>query len=276
MSKARFSNQTVVVTGAGSGIGRATALAFAEQGADLAVCDVNEETLADVAREIRGLGRRALASKVDVSSAADVSRFADETFAELGHVDVLVNNAGVAVSGGFLDTALDDWSWILGINVMGVVHGCHAFVHRMAERRRGHIVNIASAAGLAGSRMLVAYCTTKFAVVGFSEALRSELADKGVGVTAICPGFIKTNINESGRRKGMFATPAMIDRSRKLMERGTSPDHVARRILEAVENNTPLMPITPEAWLIYGLKRASPTALSALWRRIEDWQAPRT
>ena len=275
MSQARFSGKVAVVTGAGSGIGRATALAFAREGADVAICDVNEETLAAASSEIRGLGRRAFSRKVDVSSEAAMAGFAGAVHDELGAVDVLVNNAGVALSGGMLETTIEDWSWIFGINVMGVVHGCHHFVPRMVERGRGHVVNIASAAGLAGSRMLVAYCTTKFAVVGFSESLRAELAPKGIGVTAICPGFIKTNITESGRRRGVFAKPEMIEKARKVMDRGVSPDRVAERIMHAVENDIGLLPVTAEAWLIHGLKRASPSALSRLWRGIEDWQAPR-
>jgi NAD(P)-dependent dehydrogenase (short-subunit alcohol dehydrogenase family) len=275
MSTGRFAGKVVLVTGAGSGIGRATALAFAKEGADLALCDVNEASIEEVSAAARALGRRALARKVDVSSAAAMQSFADEVHATYPTVDVLVNNAGVAVTGGLVDTTLDDWNWVMGINVMGVVHGCHFFVPRMIERGRGgHVVNIASAAGLAGSRLLVAYTTTKFAVVGFSESLRADLRRHRIGVSAICPGFIRTNINEAGRRRGRFAEPAALERARRLMERGASPDLVAARIMNAVEHDIGLVPVTKEAHLTYVLKRLSPDLLGSLWRRIEAWQAP--
>ncbi|MRG97111.1 SDR family NAD(P)-dependent oxidoreductase [Polyangium spumosum] len=275
MSSGRFADKVVLVTGAGSGIGRATALAFAREGADLVLCDVNEASLEEVSAATRAQGRRALARKVDVSSAAAMQSFADEVHAALSGVDVIVNNAGVAVAGGLRDTTLDDWNWVMGINVMGVVHGCHFFVPRMIERGRGgHVVNIASAAGLAGSRLLLAYATTKFAVVGFSEALREDLRRHRIGVSAICPGFIRTNINEAGRRRGRFAEPAAIERSRRLMERGASPELVAGRIMDAVEQNLGLVPVTKEAHLAYALKRVSPNLLGAIWRRLEAWQAP--
>ncbi|MDI1446356.1 SDR family NAD(P)-dependent oxidoreductase [Polyangium sp. 6x1] len=275
MSSGRFAGKVVLVTGAGSGIGRATALAFAKEGAELIVCDVNTSSLDEVETAARAHGRSVLARKVDVSSAAAMQSFADEVHAAFPAVDVLVNNAGVAVTGGLRDTTLEDWNWVMGINVMGVVHGCHFFVPRMIERDRGgHVVNIASVAGLAGSRLLVAYSTTKFAVVGFSESLRADLRRHRIGVTAICPGFIRTNINEAGRRRGRLAEPAALERSRRLMERGASPDLVAEKIMNAVERDQGLVPVTKEAHLLYALKRSSPDLLAAIWRRLEAWQAP--
>src|SRR5262249_18182899 len=156
------------------------------------------------------------------------------------------------------DTTLDDWSWVMGINVMGVVHGCHFFVPRMVERGRGgHVVNIASCAGLAGTRMLVAYCTTKFAVVGLSESMRQELRPHRIGVTAVCPGFVKTNIVEAGRARGASATEKGKARALRTIERGIPAERVAERVLDAIRRDIDVLPITAEAWIIYSLKRLS-------------------
>src|SRR4051812_11263125 len=142
----KLADKTVVVTGAGSGIGRATALAFAEQGARVAACDVDQARLDALAAE---LGARALVvRKVDVADRAQMSAFADAVHAQVPAADVIVNNAGVAVGGPFLETTLDDWDWLLGINLRGVVHGCHFFAPKMVARGGGQIVNISSIFGI--------------------------------------------------------------------------------------------------------------------------------
>ncbi|UQA58930.1 SDR family NAD(P)-dependent oxidoreductase [Polyangium aurulentum] len=275
MKQANFAGKVALVTGAGSGIGRATALALARAGADLVLCDISEESVCATADAIRALGRKALARRVDVSSRDAMAAFADEVHAQHAGVDLLVNNAGVAVSGGLLDTSLDDWAWQLGVNVMGVVHGCHFFVPRMVERGRGgHVVNIASLAGLAGSRTLVAYCTSKFAVVGLSEALRDELKHHRIGVTAICPGFVRTNISAAGRLRGVFAEPAARARAEQRLANGLPPERVAELILKAIGTNIAVLPVAPEAWVIYALKRLSPTLLEAVTRRVIDREYP--
>ena len=255
-----FDGKTALVTGAASGIGRATALAFARAGADLVLCDVDEAGLAVTERAARDLGREVLSRKVDVSDADAMQAFADEVHRTRPAVDILVNNAGVALGGGFLDTTLEDWKWILGINVWGVIHGCHAFVPKMvASKRGGHVVIVSSAAGYSPSAMLVAYSTTKFAVLGLAENLRLELEPHGIGVTAICPGIINTPITRNARLRGAAAKPGAQERMAKFYEkRNYGPEKVADGILSAVAKNRGVAPISPEAWGLYLLKRLSP------------------
>ena len=259
--------RTVLVTGSASGIGRESALAFARRGADLVLCDLNAKGLEETAEAIRALRQgTATTDVVDVSSADQMARFAEAVHARVPAVDILMNNAGVAIGGAFLDTSLADWNWILGINVLGVVHGCHYFVPAMVKRGAGgHVVNVASAAGYVSNGGLSAYSTTKFGVVGLSEALRQELAPHGIGVTCICPGIIDTPITTVARLVGAAAT----DEVRKRMVesyrgRGYGPAKVALGVLHAVERNRAVAPITPEAWVMYYAKRFVP----GLWERV--------
>ena len=272
MDVSNLTGKTVLVTGAGSGIGRATALACARRGADLAICDVQEAALRSTAEELTALGRKVIAETVDVASAESMRSFADAVHGSVAAVDVLVNNAGVGLGGGFLDTSLEDWDWIIGINLRGVVHGCHFFVPKMVARRRGgHVVNVASAAGYLATEALAAYSTTKFAVVGLSEALRDELSPHGIGVTAICPGIINTPITGSARLRGKAALPGareqMIEFYRR---RNYGPEKVAEKILKAVARNAAVAPVSPEAWVMYALKRLSPGLTAWLNRRMAD------
>jgi NAD(P)-dependent dehydrogenase (short-subunit alcohol dehydrogenase family) len=259
--------RTVLVTGSASGIGRESALAFARRGAELVLCDLNPKGLEETAEAIRALRQgTATTHVVDVSSADQMARFAEAVHARVPAVDILMNNAGVAIGGAFLDTSLADWNWILGINVLGVVHGCHYFVPAMVKRGAGgHVVNVASAAGYVSNGGLSAYSTTKFGVVGLSEALRQELAPHGIGVTCICPGIIDTPITTVARLVGAAAT----DEVRKRMVesyrgRGYGPAKVALGVLHAVERNRAVAPITPEAWVMYYAKRFVP----GLWERV--------
>ena len=181
--------RVAVVTGAASGIGRETALLFARLGADLAICYIDEAGLKATADRIEQLNRKALQARVDVADSDSMSEFADRVFAELGRVDVLVNNAGIGTGGPFVEVPLHEWDTILGINLKGVVNGCHVFVPRMIEARHpAHVINIASMAGYIALPGMSAYSATKFAVIGLSESLRAELAVYQIGVTAICPG----------------------------------------------------------------------------------------
>lgn len=262
----------VLVTGAASGIGRATALAFARRGADMVVCDVNADGLAETEREIEGLGRRVISRRVDVASAEEMRSFAEAVHHEIEAVDILMNNAGVGLGAGTLHTSLEDWRWIIGINLWGVIHGCHFFVPAMVKRGRGgHVVNVSSAAGYVATDMLAAYATTKFGVFGLSEAMRQELKPHRIGVTTVCPGLIDTPITASSPLRGPEATPEarafMVDLYRR---RNYTPARVAENVVKAVARNRAVAPISPEAWAMYILKRLSPRLVVWLHERMAE------
>jgi NAD(P)-dependent dehydrogenase (short-subunit alcohol dehydrogenase family) len=276
MNTSNLQGRTVLVTGAASGIGRETALLAARRGAGLAICDVDEAGLADVEASARALGRSVLARRVDVADREQMRGFADAVHEEAGVVDLLVNNAGVGLGAGLLETQLEDWDWIVAINVMGVVHGCHFFIPPMVERGRGgHVANLSSAAGFYATPSLVAYSATKFAVLGLSESLREELQPHGIGVTAICPGIINTPITSSARLRGAAAEPGARERVVALYRRRNyGPDRVARNILKAVERNRSVAPISPEAWFAYAMTRTSPRLAGWTARRMDALGRP--
>ena len=263
MDLSSLRGKTALVTGAASGIGLETALAFAGRGADLVLCDVDEAGLGAAADRIEGLGCGVLARRVDVSDADEMRAFSDEVHQRVEAVDILMNNAGVAIGGPFLSTSLEDWSWILGINTVGVVHGCHFFIPKMVQRGKGgHVINVSSAAGYSASSVLAAYNATKFSVLGLSEALWEELRPYAIGVTAVCPGLIDTPITRNARLVGEMDKPEKREEMvRGYRRRGYTPERVARNILKAVERNRLVAPISPEAWALYYLKRFAPWLL---------------
>ncbi|MDQ1027671.1 NAD(P)-dependent dehydrogenase (short-subunit alcohol dehydrogenase family)/pimeloyl-ACP methyl ester carboxylesterase [Streptomyces umbrinus] len=267
----RFGGQLVLVTGAGSGIGRATAFAFAEACARVVAVDRDAESAARTAELSRLIGApQAWAETVDVSDEQAMEKLAEKVAAEYGVVDVLVNNAGIGLSGSFLDTTAEDWRNVLGVNLWGVIHGCRLFGKQMAERGQGgHIVNTASAAAYLPSRTLPAYSTSKAAVLMLSECLRAELAGQGIGVSAICPGFINTNITSTARFTGVDADEEKRRQKKSARLYGLRnypPEKVAEAVLRAVVRNQAVVPVTAEARGGRLMSRFTPRALRAIAR----------
>jgi NAD(P)-dependent dehydrogenase (short-subunit alcohol dehydrogenase family) len=231
-----LSGKTVLVTGAASGIGRESALAFGARGADLVICDVDEAGLAETGELLSATGRRVMSRRVDVANPDEMGAFAAEVHGEIRALDILVNNAGVGLAASFLDTPLTDWDWLLRINLLGVIHGCHFFLPPMVSRGQGgHVVNVASLAAYMPSEELSAYTTSKYAVLGLSEALRNELHRHRIGVTAVCPGVINTPLTTTSRMRGAADAPGERERLVRLYERRNyGPERVAFNMVIAV------------------------------------------
>jgi NAD(P)-dependent dehydrogenase (short-subunit alcohol dehydrogenase family) len=266
----RFNDKAVLVTGAGSGIGRETALLFASLGARLFLVDVNDEGNEQTRGMIEANGGQADTFHADVSDEDSMASLADAVHARVPAVDILVNNAGIGSGGGFLDASLGTWRKVMDINVMGVVHGCHFFLPAMVKRGEGgHVVNLASAAAFLAAAEMPVYATSKFAVLGLSESLRADMAKHGIGVSAICPGIINTPIVGSTIMEGDMGADAGVREKivRFYEKRNYTPDKVARAIVDAVRRNTGVKPVSPESWAMYYSKRLMPGLLGRLAQR---------
>src|SRR5260221_10752564 len=236
--------RVAVVTGAASGLGRAMALAFADQGMHVALGDVAETS--DVFAAVEAKGVSALSIKLDVSNAAEVEAFAATVERDLGPALLVCNNAGVSPLGAAWETSVGDWQWILGVNLWGVIHGIRSFVPRLMKRNVGHVVNTASVAGLINPPGSGAYNLTKHAVVALSETLHHDLRERNsaLGVSVLCPAYVPTGIADSERNppSGLQATVksretlAREQMLRKAVESGRlSADDVARAVVQAVK-----------------------------------------
>jgi NAD(P)-dependent dehydrogenase (short-subunit alcohol dehydrogenase family)/alpha-beta hydrolase superfamily lysophospholipase len=270
-ARERFGGQLVLVTGAASGIGKATALAFAEAGARVVAVDRDSAGASETAELARRAGApEAWPETADVSDGMAMEALAARTLDTYGVPDVVVNNAGVGLAGSFLDTTPEDWKQVLDVNLWGVIHGCRLYGRQLVERGEGgHIVNTASAAAFLPSRALPAYSTSKAAVLMLSECLRAELAPHRIGVSAICPGLVNTPITGSARHTGVSEDEQERRRAssaRLYRLRNYPPQKVARAVVKAVLQNTAVVPVTSEAHGARLLSRLSPGALRALAR----------
>lgn len=251
-----FTDKVAVITGAGSGIGRSLAIALAQGGARLALSDIDAAGVADTAGRCEDLGAKAVPYQLDVADRAAVYAHADDVLDEFEAANLVINNAGVALSADVVDMDWDDFEWLMNINFWGVAHGTKAFLPHLIDSGDGHVVNVSSVFGLMGIPSQSAYNAAKFAVRGFTEALRQEIraARYPVGVTCVHPGGIKTNIAVNAR-----GVPDGVDREQ--IRKGfnliavTRSDSAARVILRGVQQNKPRVLIGPDARVIDTIPR---------------------
>ena len=240
--------RVAVVTGAASGLGRAMARAFASEGMHVALADVDEIGLKETGAALASYATRTIMMRVDVSNGDEVEALARRCVDEFGSVHVVCNNAGVAVSGAAWENSDDEWRWLLGVNLWGVIHGVRAFAPRLVAQDEGHIVNTASVAGLISPPGMAAYCVSKHAVVALSESLHHDLRERGshVGVSVLCPAYVPTGISSSERNRPPGVEVPMRSNERlakeamlkKAVASGKlSADDVARALVAAVREN---------------------------------------
>jgi len=243
-----FAGRTAFITGGAGGIGLAMARAFGQRGMKVAIADVEAETCARAVEALRRENIEAIGTACDVSDREALAEAAERTFTEFGKVHVLCNNAGVSRAGAIETIAASDWDWVIGVNLKGLIHGLQLFLaHMKAHGEAGHIVNTASINGVAGAPLAGPYSATKFAVVGLSEVLAAELAETPIGVSVLCPSWVKTRMLDNGRnRPTRFGGPIKLGtddanaernaRYAKALESGLDPAHLAQLVIGAVES----------------------------------------
>jgi NAD(P)-dependent dehydrogenase (short-subunit alcohol dehydrogenase family) len=244
-----FNGRTAFITGGASGIGLALGRAFAQAGMKVMLADVETDTLDEAVNDLRKVTTDVRGIACDVADAASVDRAAQATYDAFGRVHVVCNNAGVAAAGGIDDISLENWRWVIDVNLVGVLHGVRTFLpHMRAHGEGGHIVNTASMAGMISALGFSPYTATKFAVVGMSEGLSVQLRPDGIGVSVLCPHFVRTRIADSGRnRQPRYGRQQPIDPTSRAaqvfadiakgVEAGIDPASVAARVLSAIRND---------------------------------------
>lgn len=244
-----FEDKVAVVTGGASGIGSGMCRKFVAAGMRVVVADLDGEGAERAGAELRESGAAAIGVETDVSNLASVEGLAEAALKEMGRVDLICNNAGVFIGGSIREITADDWRWVLSVNLDGVFHGCSVFVPLLLEAGRGgHIVNTSSIAGLLTDPFAAVYATSKFAVLGYSEALRTDLEPEGIGVSTLCPGPIRTNLAECDAHRPEDLSGAG-NRSQVLwdfIKSGLEPDDVGDRVLRGVRDNAPFIFTHPE------------------------------
>ena len=241
--------KTAFVTGGASGIGLALGRAFAQAGMNVMLADIERDALTTAVESLRGVGPGVQGIVCDVTDPASLEQAAEASYKTFGRVHIVCNNAGVAAGGGIDNIELDTWRWVIDVNLMGVLQGVRTFLpHMLAHGEGGHIVNTASMAGLNSGLGLSPYSASKFAVVNISEGLAKQVSELGVGVTVLCPGFVRTRISESGRnrseRYGRVPTLDPASEAGRLAARladlgklGMDPMEVAAKALAAIRDN---------------------------------------
>ncbi|MDY6796241.1 MAG: SDR family NAD(P)-dependent oxidoreductase [Actinomycetota bacterium] len=248
--------KTVLITGAASGIGRELALASAREGAIVLLVDVDAGGLKELERLLRAAGTENRSYLADISDREVVRGLAGKVYGEFEGLDILINNAGVFVWADFADTTLEDWEWLMRVNLWGPILTIKAFLPKMIDRGRGHIVNLASLGGLVTMPTLSGYSTTKFGLVGLTETLQHELEPHNIAVTLVCPGNIRTPIVDHIVVRG-YDREKLIRVSYGIIPR-LAPDRAANRILKGIKKDKAMVTLTPSAHIMWYIKRISP------------------
>ncbi|MFV0281354.1 MAG: SDR family NAD(P)-dependent oxidoreductase [Rhodoblastus sp.] len=263
-----FKGAVCAVTGAGGGIGRALALDLAARGAQLALTDRDAQTLAGTAAACRAAGADVSEHVFDMADAAAIAHLPEAVIARHGHVDLLVNNAGVALAGDFAQIGLEDFEWLMAINFYGPVRMCKAFLPHLMARPRAHIANVSSLFGLIAPPGQTAYCAAKYGLRGFSESLRHELEESRVGLTVVHPGGVRTDIARSARMPAGVNSSELEERMKKFDTFLSIPPAIAAKaILDGVSRGAPRVLIGPDARRGDILQRLMPGAYWKVMKR---------